>query len=293
MRRWRLILVPIALVIFAVGFGSGLVWARRSTPMPTATVTLTATPTLTSTYTPSETPTPTSSDTPTPTETSTRTGTPTPDYTATITFTPTITLTPSRTPTITPTTVVNARVMVQSNCRYGPGTAYLYEWGLFPGNRVTILGRNQDGTWVYVDPWTYIDFCWVKTEFLKILSGDVSSLVQNRTLLPYTEFYWSPRNVRASRLEGGEVMVNWDLVPMSLDDNRGYLIEGWLCQDGQLRFTPLHFWSPPAFLYDEPGCLEPSSARIYTAEKHGYTEWIAIPIPPHPTPTPTTEPTLE
>ena len=129
-----------------------------------------------------------------------------------------------------------------------------------------------------------MDYCWVKTEFLE-LTYDVSSVVQIRTLLPYTEFYWAPRNVRASRL-GDEVMVNWDLIPMSLDDNRGYLIEGWLCRDGQLLFTPLQFWAPPAILTDEPGCMEPSHARIYTAEKHGYSEWVAIAWPPHPTPTP-------
>ena len=189
--------------------------------------------------------------------------------------------------------MVQARVLVQSNCRYGPGSAYLYEWGLFPKNRVTVLGRNQDGTWVYVDPWTYVDYCWVKTEFLEILSGDVESLVQIRTLLPYTEFYWPPRNVAASRLENGDIMVNWDLVPMSLDDDRGYLIEAFLCQEGQLRFTPLHFWSPPAILHDEPGCLEPSSARIYTAEKHGYTTWVLIVIPPYPSPTSAPESTPE
>jgi len=38
---------------------------------------------------------------------------------------------------------------------------------------------------------------------------------------------------------------------MSLDDNRGYLIEAFLCQDGQLRFTPVQYWEPPAVLIDE------------------------------------------
>jgi hypothetical protein len=138
---------------------------------------------------------------------------------------------------------------------------------------------------VYVDPWNYIDYCWVRTDLLQ-LTGDVLTVPQIRTLLPYTEFYWPPRNVRASR-EGDKVVVNWDLVPMSLDDNRGYLIEAWICQGGQLRFTPLQFWAPPAAITDEAGCLEPSSGRIYTAEKHGYTEWILIPWPPAPTLEPT------
>jgi len=177
-------------------------------------------------------------------------------------------------------------VLVQANCRYGPGSAYLYEWGLYPTNRLTALGRNQDATWIYVDPWTYTDKCWVKADLVD-LSGDVHDLPQIRTLLPYTEFYYPVRNVRANRIgEGDEVMVNWDLIPMSLDDNRGYLIEAWICIDGQLRFTPVQYWTPPAILRDETGCLEPSSARIYTAEKHGYTEWIGIAWPVHPNATP-------
>ena len=272
MRRWLILLVPLGLLLLAIGFGGGFVWAHKPTPTPTATIT--------PTFTPSQMPTKTL----TPSTTPSATFTPTPTFTATITLTPTVTYTPSITPTPTVTPELRGRVSVQANCRYGPGAAYLYEWGLYPGNRVTVLGRNQEGTWVYVDPWTYKDYCWVKTELLE-LTYDVSSVAQIRTLLPYTEFYWAPRNVRASRL-GDDVMVNWDLISMSLDDNRGYLIEGWLCVDGQLRFTPLQFWAPPAILKDEPGCIEPSSARIYTAEKHGYSEWVAIAWPSHPTPTP-------
>jgi hypothetical protein len=173
-------------------------------------------------------------------------------------------------------------VLVQSNCRYGPGSAYLYEWGLYPKNRVTVLGRNHDGSWIYVDPWTYIDYCWVKTDLLE-LDGDVMFLPELEPVLPFGELYWPPTNVRASR-NGDQVMVAWNLVPMTEDDDRGYLIEAWLCQDGEIRFTPLHFWASPAFLLDEPECNEPSHARIYTAEKHGYTQWVLIPWPPHPTP---------
>lgn len=181
--------------------------------------------------------------------------------------------------------MVRGRVHTQANCRYGPGLAYLFEWGLYPANHVTVLGRNQDATWVYVDPWTYTDYCWVSVKVLDF-DGDVHNVPQIRTLLPYTEFYWPPRNVRASRLPTGEVIVNWDLVPMSLDDNRGYLIEAWVCRDGQIQFTPLHFWEPPAIIVDEPGCLTASTGRIYTAEKHGYTEWVYIYWPPQLTPTP-------
>lgn len=279
MSRRVLGFIFLGMLLLALGFGSGVAWARRPTP--------TSSPTITPTATPSPTMTASSTNTvsPSPTATSTHSPVPTPTNTSTPEYTPTITLTPSLTPTPTATQITTGRVSVQSNCRYGPGSAYLYEWGLFPGNRVTVIGRNQDATWVYVDPWNYVDFCWIKTDLLE-LSGDVSEVLQIRTLLPYTEFYWPPTGVRAWR-EEDEVFVSWNIVPMSLDDNRGYLIEAWLCQDGQLRFTPVQYWTPTAVLIDELGCLEPSGGRIYTAEKHGYTEWIKIAWPPHPTPTAT------
>jgi hypothetical protein len=270
MRRALFFLPVVGLACLAAGFGLGLAWSARPTPTPTPTITPTAiaSPTITVTLTASP------SVTPTATATLPATETPTPDYT------PTITLTPSKTPTPTATPEIRGRVLEQANCRYGPGAAYLYEWGLYPGNRVTVLGRNQDGSWVYVDPWTYVDFCWVKASLLD-LTGEVVNLPQMRTLLPYTEFYYPPQNVSATR-KGDEVTVWWDLISMSVDDNRGYLIEAWVCKDGQLLFTAINPWEPPAVLVDEAGCMQPSSGRIYTAEKHGYTEWILIRWPPHP-----------
>lgn len=250
--------------------------ARLSSPTVTASATASASPSVTASASA------TATETPTYTLTPTASQTPTVTLSPTITQTSTTTVTPSRTPTITPTPIITGRVKVQANCRYGPGSAYLYEWGLFPANRLTALGRNQDASWIYVDPWTYMDMCWVKADLVDF-SGDVHDLPQIRTQLPYTEFYWPVRNVKAGRIgDGDEVMVTWDLIPMSLDDNRGYLIEAWICQDGQLRFTPLQYWFPPAIIRDETGCMEPSSGRIYTAEKHGYTEWVGIAWPPHP-----------
>jgi hypothetical protein len=270
MLRGVLIVLIVGLVCLAAGFGLGLAWSARPTPTPTPTITstATATPTATSTETRTATPTVTVTETLAPTET------PTPDYS------PTPSPIPSKTPTPTATPELRGRVREQSNCRYGPGAAYLYEWGLYPGNRVTVLGRNQDGSWVYVDPWTYVDYCWVRTDLLD-LTGDVFSVPQITTLLPYTEFYHPPTNVSATRV-GDEVTVWWDDVWMSKDDDRGFLIEAWVCRDGQIVFTAINPWDPPAVLIDEAGCMQPSSGRIYTAEKHGYTEWILIRWPPHP-----------
>ena len=97
--------------------------------------------------------------------TATATATPVPTETPI----PTITLTPTLTPYLSPTATLDfyatptinyptGRVNVaQVNCRYGPGNAYLYEWGLYENERVTILGRNDLGTWVFVDPSSYFD----------------------------------------------------------------------------------------------------------------------------------------
>jgi len=77
---------------------------------------------------------------------------------------------------------------------------------------------------------------------------------------------------------------------MTTDDDRGYLIETWLCQDGQLIFTPLRtrqYQQTTITVQDEAGCQLPSGGRVYTAEKHGYTQWILIAWPAHdPTATP-------
>ena len=268
MRRTLLALPVVGLACLAAGFGLGIVWAGRPTPTPAPT----STPTITLTATASPTGTP--SRTPSQTPTAAPTETPTPEYTQTITQTPVNTPTPTATPEI------RGRVREQANCRYGPGAAYLYEWGLYPANRVTVLGRNRDGSWLYVDPWTYVDYCWVKASLLD-LTGDVLQLRIWETLLPYTEFYYPPQNVSASR-SGDEVTVWWDLISMSVDDNRGYLIEAEVCQDGQMISVAINPWEPPAVLIDEAGCMQSSGGRIYTAEKHGYTEWILIRWPPHP-----------
>jgi hypothetical protein len=284
MRRWFTIHIPgIGLIVLFAIFAGDVVDAFQPTATPTLTVTPSRTATEEATSTPSQTNTATVSPTRTPTPTNSATSSPI--------YTPTITYTASITPTITTTPTFDfpdAEVLVQANCRYGPGAAYLYEWGLYPGDPVEILGRNDLGTWVYVKPRFYMDRCWVKTELLEV-DGDVYSVSPYYSRLPFSELYKPPTNARATR-NGDEVWVAWDPVWMTEDDYRGYLIEAWLCQDGQLLFTPVSIDGTSVFLQDEAGCTLPSSARLYTAEKHGYTQWVAVPWPPHNTPTPEKNP---
>jgi hypothetical protein len=175
-------------------------------------------------------------------------------------------------------------VLQQANCRYGPGAAYLFEWGLYPGDRVRIYNRNDTGTWLYVKPNSYRDRCWVLASLLEI-QGDVLALDPYYSPLPYSTLYLPPRNVFASR-NGTDVWIRWDGVWMTEDDYRGYLVEAWVCLDGEIVFTPVHVDGTVVILTDEPWCSEPSHGRLFTVEKHGYTDPVTIIWPGHPTPTP-------
>ena len=207
-----------------------------------------------------------------PTFTATATSTATATYTAT----PRPTYDPNSTETVTPTLAYpQATVLEQSNCRYGPGAPYLYEWGLYPDDRVTVTARNDLGDWLYVQPRSYSGYCWVKTSLLQI-EGEIDPLPPFYGRLPYSELYKAPTNPRATR-DGDTVHLAWDPVWMTLDDDRGYLIEAWVCKDGQLVFSPIgtrSYTETTASITDEAGCSQPSGARVFTAEKHGYTQWV-------------------
>ena len=285
MSRGLIALSAAGLLLLGGFIGYSLGGVALAAPEPTSTNSPVSSQTFTAIPTATPTSTPTLTQTTTPNHTPTVTDTPTPQYTPSITPTPSRTPTPSLVPTFAP---IAAKVLVQSNCRYGPGAAYLYEWGLFPDVRVDIVGRNDIGTWAYVEPWTYFDRCWVKSEFLDI-RGDLRDAPPYYSRLPFGELYNPPTNVRASR-NGDDVVIAWDEVWMTTDDDRGYLIETWLCRDGQLIFTPLRtrqYQETTITVQDETGCQLPSGGRVYTAEKHGYTQWILVVWPAHdPTATP-------
>jgi len=176
--------------------------------------------------------------------------------------------------------------MEQANCRYGPGAAYLYEWGLYPANHVDILATNQLGDWLYIHPWYFLGDCWVRAGLIEVIRGDTSQLRAFYGILPFSELYKPPRVVSAVR-NGDEVAISWSSVWMTEEDYVGYLIEAWLCVDGQLIFTPIAVDGLAYTVHDEAGCQQASSARVYTAEMHGYTEWRRVQWPVHAGATPT------
>lgn len=206
-------------------------------------------------------------------------------FTSTATLVPTQTFTPLPSPTfapsLTPTyAILRGTVLEQANCRYGPGAAYLYKYGLYPGNNIEIIGRNELGTWIVIQAIGGTNPCWVKASLLEI-KGDVMSVAPAELPLPMSPYYGPVTGVFAERY-GDEVIISWNPIELRAGDDSlqfPYLIEAWLCQNGQLTFTPVGSWETIATVTDETGCSEPSHARVYGVEKHGYTLWVTVPWP--------------
>ena len=221
----------------------------------------------------------------------------TPDESPTRTSTPTITDTPTQTPSHTSTPTYSPpriRVKMWSQCRYGPGVGYLYEYDLFDGNLMEVIGwreilaQQKDGTWqpsvwLYVRAVGGVNICWVNSNLVDVVRGDIYDAPVYYAMLPGSELYQPVKAVEAWR-DGNMVTVMWRSIWMTEDDYRGYLVEAWVCHGGQLYFTPVGYVgvnvaNPAVLIPDEPGCSELSGGRLYAAEKHGYTYWIPIAWP--------------
>jgi hypothetical protein len=207
--------------------------------------------------------------------------------TQTATFEPTLTLTRtievSPTVTATPTFAFpNVTVNKQAHCRYGPSVAYLHAADLYPGDVGTVRGRFIYSNWLYIkfDKLNY--FCWVAPSVVDIV-GDVSTVAYKELDLQSigSNMYGPPGNVTAVR-DGSRVTISWNKVEMTLDDSRGYLLELFVCQDGNFLWWTDSYPDQDSTSYtvkDEAGCTLPSSGKLYTVEKHGFSEPAIIPWP--------------
>ena len=221
----------------------------------------------------------------------------------TFNFSPTFTSTPTETPTPLPTATPTStptysapvvKVLMHSACMYGPGVAYLYKYDLFTNTLMEVLGwqeilsQNKPGVW---EPtvWLYIQAiggtnpCWILSSLVQVVRGNINDTPQYTAMLPFSELYKPVPAVDAWR-NGNEVTIMWHSIYMTEDDYRGYLVETWVCHSGQIYFAPvswvgLNITNPAVIVPDEPGCSQPSSGRVYAAEKHGYTQWRLVPWP--------------
>jgi hypothetical protein len=169
---------------------------------------------------------------------------------------------------------------VRSNCRYGPGAPYLYKVGLRAGTPMDIIGRTDLGNWLLIRAAGGTSLCWIKASLMEI-DGDVMSVQPTYVPLPSSPYYGPLRWANAVR-NGDEVIINW--APFSLrpgDEHASppYLLEVWVCVNGQLTFIPIGTYQPYTTVLDEQGCPTPSHGRVFAVEKHGYTRWVEIPWP--------------
>ena len=215
------------------------------------------------------------------TETPAATSTPTDTLTPTIAFTPTIELSPTATATPTfafPTVTVNK----QAHCRYGPSVAYLHAADLYAGEVGSVRGRYIYSNWLYVkfDKLDY--FCWVAPSVVDVV-GDVSTVAYKELNLQSigSNQYGPPSGVAAVR-DGNQVTISWNQVKMTKDKDRGYLLELFVCQDTIYKWWTDSYPDQESTTYtvkDEAGCAQPSSGKLYTVEKHGFSEPAIIPWP--------------
>jgi hypothetical protein len=66
---------------------------------------------------------------------------------------------------------------------------------------------------------------------------------------------------------------------MTTDDDRGYMIEANICQNGNLIFVVVAIDGTSHTFTDESECSSDSGGKLYTVEKHGYTDPVSIPWP--------------
>ena len=229
----------------------------------------------------------------------------TPTPTVYTTDTPTITPIPSKTPTVSstpPTTTPTNQpplvtVLVNTECLFGPDPAYIGMTEIKSGSQEIAIGRSQDTGWLYVQGADHKTPCWIKTALAKAINGVFTDApVATPVLTPYTSAYPPPPAVSTTRT-GNSVSIFWLPVAMSQADYNGYLIEAWVCQGGKLVFVPKSYVTSydknskmmAIAITDEPGCSQPSSARIYTVTTTAYSSpKNVLPWPPAPTPTPAT-----
>jgi hypothetical protein len=128
------------------------------------------------------------------------------------------------------------------------------------------------------------DLCWVHGSLVEETRRHITDATWYVSYLPRSTLYGPPEWASAQR-NGNWVTVKWAYVWMTeLDDYRGYLVEAWVCHKGKMYMAPVAWTgdnvdSASVTIPDEGGCSEPSSAKVYAVEKHGYTKWIPVDWP--------------
>ncbi|HNA88101.1 MAG TPA: hypothetical protein PK989_02275 [Anaerolineales bacterium] len=262
-------------IIFLLMVAMGMLLSARQVPPSN-----TGTPALDSTLTETPASLPAETGTNTPSLPTPKPKTATPAPTRTLRFTATPTSTPVTYQQLTGSIIAN-----QTACRYGPGNLYLYRTSLLWGTKLQVMGRDQASDWLYVQA-VDLDFsCWVDVRSVRL--PDLASVLEpyypEKAPLPVSALDVTLRNISASR-DDTQVSIKWDayLLPDSERESPQsprYVVELWLCKEGELTFTTLFPNQPNLLVADEEGCVASSSGVVYLAAKDGYVGPFGIAWP--------------
>jgi hypothetical protein len=147
-----------------------------------------------------------------------------------------------------------------------------------------ILGRMEYSNWILVQAAGGSNRCWVNgaPEFVQI-DGDRNALqpVDPHIVIAWSPYYSALSGVSATR-SGNVVTVSWNGIQLRAGDDSEqtpYIVEAWVCRDGEPVFEALGTYSNALEVVDEGGCEIQPHARVAAAEKHGYTPFIEVPWP--------------
>ncbi len=207
-------------------------------------------------------------------------------FTQTAQAVPTDTPLPTETPTpvgptqFAPETTLTVTIASTANCRFGPDTIYVAPGRLRFGKVLEAIGRDESGEWLLVREPGGQNSCWVNMVTLSV-EGDVNTLSIAPVNLLINPAYPAPPNVVSNRV-GEWVQIRWgevSLPPAAIYPESRYLLDLWLCRNGQIVHAPLATNDLSASVWDQPGCAEASRGFIYTTTREGYSPPAVIPWP--------------
>lgn len=104
-----------------------------------------------------------------------------------------------------------------SNCRYGPGAAYLYKYALIEDSNLEVFGRNDRGTWILVPAIGGTNPCWVNASLMEV-DGDVMGVEPTYISLPQS-LYNGPLTGVSARRDGSGVTISWRAMALRPGDD--------------------------------------------------------------------------
>lgn len=164
-RRLRQVALILLVLLLSAGIGYLLSAERTPAAAPEPTITVSPAPAATGTASATASPAPAKTHTPEPGATST----------ATPSLTPTMTATASRTPLPAALPVLGA-AKEGVRARTGPGLGYPVLGILPEGELREILGRNETGTWLYLEFQCQTYYGWVYADLIDLMMGDPAAL---------------------------------------------------------------------------------------------------------------------